>query len=90
MGSGVSGLEVGILVLDKLDELEGIFDDCCEGVGVGLGYVGLDVGSVLGVIEGFGETGDKLGVGVGSEGVTRDKVGELVGSRILGDIVGFY
>ena len=45
---------------------------------------------MLGVIEGFGETGDKLGVGVGSEVVTRDKVGELVGSRILGDIVGFY
>jgi len=45
---------------------------------------------VLGVIEGFGATGDKLGVGVGSEVVTRDKVGELVGSRILGDIVGFY
>ena len=44
---------------------------------------------MLGVIEGFGEAGDKLGVGVGSEVVTRD-VGELVGSRILGDIVGFY
>ena len=53
MGSGVSGLEVGMLVLDKLGKPEGIFDDCCEGVDVGLGGVGLDVGSVLGVIEGF-------------------------------------